>query len=328
MNHIHFKDISVSVIFIFVTVLSVCLIMPAAKSDYIAQAEEAKTQTTEIDVTEPEIIYNDKKYSPDDKVGDTSCLDNSAFIGNSHAEALKLYGLIPGADYYTKVGMSVLNVLKPDENGKVLINNLYNKDYDRVFLMFGENELGWPYPKNFIKEYEKIIDKAREILPHADIYIESIFPVSLEVSEKNHNGVNNKRIVEYNKLLLKLASSKDGVYFINPAEAVIDKDGNLPKSASTDGMHFNYGYCKIWVNYLIDHIVDREESSGESETDVKTTVKVKAETETETKTKSLRSEETTKKPKTTKAAETETTKKAAMTERKTVKSVYSSVTKN
>lgn len=266
MNNTHFKDIFISVFFVAATVFSVCFIMPAAKSDYIAQAESRKL-TTDIYVTEPDIIYDDNKYSPDDKLKDTSCLNNSAFIGNSHAEALNLYGLIPGADFYTKVGLSVLNVLKPDDKGNVLISSLYNKKYDRVFLMFGENELGWPYPRNFIKEYEKIIDEARRILPEADIYIESIFPVSLKVSEADKNGINNKNIKKYNSLLSDLASTRDNVYFINPAEAVTDKDGNLPDEASTDGMHFSYGYCKIWVNYLIDNIIPLVEPSGKSETE-------------------------------------------------------------
>ncbi len=320
MNNLHFKDISVSVFFIFATVLSVCLIMPVAKSDYIAQAE-ANNQTTEIFVTEPEIIYNDKKYSPDDKLGDTSCLDNSAFLGNSHAEALKLYGLIPGADYYTKVGMSVLNVLKPDDNGKILIESLNNKVYDRVFMMFGENELGWPYPKNFIREYEKIIDEARRILPDADIYIESIFPVSLEVSEKSHNGINNRNIEKYNKLLAELAASKDNVYFINPAEAVTGKDGNLPAEASTDGMHFNYGYCKIWVNYLLDNIIDRPEAS---ETETESVVKSESRSETTATKKSVTTdksttEQTTETTKTNNTTKTAQTIKQVVTEKKTTK---------
>lgn len=263
MNNIHFKDIFFSVFFVAVSVLSVGLVLPAVNYEYINLAAP-KEQTSELFVSEPEIIYDDNKYSPDDSLGDTSRLNNSAFIGNSHAEALNLYGLIPGADYYTKVGLSVLNVLKPGEKGDILINNLYNKKYDMVFLIFGENELGWPYPKNFIKEFEKIIAETRRILPDADIYIESIFPVSLEVSEKDINGINNSNIVKYNKLLEELADPEKNIFFINPAEAVADKNGNLPSDASTDGMHFNYGYCKVWVNYLIDNVVDRNRFAGNS----------------------------------------------------------------
>lgn len=263
MNNIHFKDIFFSVFFVAVSVLSVGLVLPAVNYEYISLAAPNE-QTSELFVSEPEIIYDDNKYSPDDSLGDTSRLNNSAFIGNSHAEALNLYGLIPGADYYTKVGLSVLNVLKPGEKGDILINNLYNKKYDMVFLIFGENELGWPYPKNFIKEFEKIIAETRRILPDADIYIESIFPVSLEVSEKDINGINNSNIVKYNKLLEELADPEKNIFFINPAEAVADKNGNLPSDASTDGMHFNYGYCKVWVNYLIDNVVDRNRFAGNS----------------------------------------------------------------
>jgi hypothetical protein len=263
MNNIHFKDIFFSVFFVAVSVLSVGLVLPAVNYEYISLAAPNE-QTSELFVSEPEIIYDDNKYSPDDSLGDTSRLNNSAFIGNSHAEALNLYGLIPGADYYTKVGLSVLNVLKPGEKGDILINNLYNKKYDMVFLIFGENELGWPYPKNFIKEFEKIIAETRRILPDADIYIESIFPVSLEVSEKDINGINNSNIVKYNKLLEELADPEKNIFFINPAEAVADKNGNLPSDASTDGMHFNYGYCKVWVNYLIENVVDRNRFAGNS----------------------------------------------------------------
>ncbi len=194
-----------------------------------------------------------KIYSLDDKLGDVSCFSNSAFIGNSHAEALKLYGLIPDADFYTQVGLSILGVFG-NGGSTSYINKLYNKKYDKVFFMFGENELGWPYPENFAREYEKILDAAHDILPDADLYVQSIFPVSAAASAKNHNGVTNKNVNTYNKLLKELAARKDKVYYMDVASVIKDENGCLPDDAALDGMHFGPNYCRIWVNYLIDHV--------------------------------------------------------------------------
>ena len=115
--------------------------------------------------------------------------------------------------------------------------------------MFGLNELGWEYPSIFQEDYGKVIDEVRARLPDAEIYVQSLLPVSAEASQKNQNNVNNDRIREYNQLLQELAVEK-GVIYLDVASALQDSEGNLPAEASADGIHPNMDYCQRWVCLL------------------------------------------------------------------------------
>lgn len=176
---------------------------------------------------------------------------NSAFIGNSCVEGLNSYGIVNKADFYSRVGLTVKSVFtKSTLKGNMpIINELDKKQYDKVFLLFGENELGWEYPEAFIKDYEKVIDVIKSSQPKAKIYLQSIFPVSREVAEKNIEQTNNDRIEEYNMLLQKLSLKKQ-VRYLDVASVLKDESGNLKKDAAADGVHLKQSYCKIWVEYL------------------------------------------------------------------------------
>lgn len=187
--------------------------------------------------------------------GDYSVFDNTAFVGNSVIDDLDTYNIVPNADFFARTGLTVTSVMtKSTVKGDVpVIDELKGKSYDKVFLMFGLNELGWEYPGVFQEDYGKLIDEVRSRLPDTDIYIQSLLPVSAEASQKNQNNVNNSRIREYNDLLEDLAREK-GVTYLDVASVLQDSEGNLPKEASADGIHPNIAYCRRWVDYIRDSL--------------------------------------------------------------------------
>ncbi len=172
---------------------------------------------------------------------------DTVIIGNSQAQALSNYGLVREADFITKVGLSINKVLSADGNS--LINGLYGTDYKKVVFVFGENELGWPYPKNFISEYKKVISAVRNILPDAKIYCHSVFPVSRSHSEKSTIGITNENVVIFNGLIKEMCE-EEGFTFIDFSSAFSADNGALPEGVANDGVHFNYDYCKIWASDL------------------------------------------------------------------------------
>ena len=91
----------------------------------------------------------------------------------------------------------------------------------------------------FQKKYGELIDRIREINPNAQIYIQSVLPVSEKKSETD-SVYNNKKIAEYNQLLQELAAEKK-VFYVNVAEAVADSKGNIPDSNTVDGVHLKEG---------------------------------------------------------------------------------------
>lgn len=181
-------------------------------------------------------------------------LSDCAMIGNSYVNTLETYGLIPQMDFYDRVGLSVLTVFKqPTSTGKTpIIDALGVKKYRVVYLLFGENELGWEGTKPFYNAYAAVVDAVRARQPDAKIVIESIFPLSAAKSAKNEDGANNTRIVEYNNVLRELAKNKGAVY-LDVWSVMAGPGGALPAGDASDGIHPNKKTCRLWVDYLKSH---------------------------------------------------------------------------
>ncbi|MDR1204206.1 MAG: GDSL-type esterase/lipase family protein [Peptococcaceae bacterium] len=181
--------------------------------------------------------------------------EKSVFLGNSSIASLYVYGLVSDADFLYRVGLTVNSVFtKPTVTGTVpVMDELDGRQYGQIFLMFGQNELGWVYTDIFIDRYAAVIDAVKERQPGARIYVMSIPPVSEKVSLKNANGVNQPKIDEYNARLAELARLKNAGY-LNASPALADKSGFLPEDASTDGVHLNKTYSEIWVQAIKDQL--------------------------------------------------------------------------
>lgn len=233
----------------------------AAESETQVPESETQTEPAPISTTEwlPPIQYDDyvtSAISPEN-------FHSTVVLGNSQAQALANYGLVKNADFVTKVGLSINKVLTSD-SGNAPIQKIYGKNYQKAVFIFGENELGWPYPQNFISEYKKVIAKVRELNPGVQIYCQAIFPVSAEYSAKSKSGITNEHVVQFNEMLEEMCEEIDAK-FMPVSEAFRDSTGALPEGAATDGVHFNYDYCKIWAGDLSAYLQDGNEANSTPE---------------------------------------------------------------
>lgn len=202
----------------------------------------------------------------DSGVVDDSIFENTAIIGNSCIKALEVYGLIKQADFYAEVGMTVQSAPKyidPATNAP-LVQAVTSKPYQRVLLMFGENELGWPYPENFIRIYREMVEQLQAGLPDAEFYIIAISPVGRAVSEKGKDGVTMEHAIQFNGLLETMAK-EIGAVVLNSDSVLLDEStGYLKEEASSDGVHLNLDYCKRWTNNMIE-LIGRNEGLWKAE---------------------------------------------------------------
>ncbi len=185
---------------------------------------------------------------------DLSCFDNSVFLGNSRFISFKNYGL--AKNVYSVVGLNVDTVFTKSVSGSnvTVINELNGKKYEKVILMFGDNECGWPNQNVFIERYSKVIAAVREKIPDAQIYLHSILPVSAQASSKSEFSCNNETINALNIKIKQLAAD-EGVEFIEQPDCLKGADGALLPEAASDGIHLNKKYSEIWLNYLAETII-------------------------------------------------------------------------
>ena len=210
--------------------------------------ENSESNADSVEST-PEI--DSSNYIKDDDFAD------AAFIGDSRTVGLQMNTDKPKASFYASIGLNIDSALTDSaitldngEKGKVL-DAMKQRQFGRIYIMFGINELGWPYPDIFEEKYEELINQIRKVQPDAKIYVQSILPVSYLAA--NTNAVfTNENINNFNKYVKQAAENTDAVY-LDVGSYFKDENGSLPVEASTDGIHFIREYCQKWINYLANN---------------------------------------------------------------------------
>lgn len=178
--------------------------------------------------------------------------ENAAFLGDSRTAGLDEKLVVGQADFYTSIGIDVRGVLQKKvftlSNGQkgTMLEAVSEKNYDKIYLMFGINELGWPYKDTFVQYYTTIIETLKQRFPNAEIYVQSIIPM---VEKRTDEVYNNEKIALFNTYIEEVAKNTE-VNWINVNSAVTDEAGALPEEASSDGIHLNRYYLFKWADYL------------------------------------------------------------------------------
>lgn len=178
---------------------------------------------------------------------------DTVFIGDSMAEGFYLYSGIQGATFYYERGLRIKDIATDEvadtPNGKTtILNALKQKQYNRVVLILGLNELGWDNADVFAQRYSRLIDTIREIQPNAEIYMQAILPVTEERSSTDR-VFNNYDIQQYNGKIAQVAE-ETGAHYLDVSSVMTDSTGALLADASVDGIHLKQKYCVEWYHYI------------------------------------------------------------------------------
>lgn len=187
---------------------------------------------------------------------------DAAFVGDSLTDGLLLYSGIKGADNLSYKGMTVQTVrtdkvIRQDGAKYTPLEALGRKTYGKVYILLGVNELGWYNDQRFYDCYAQLVDLVRKAQPDAQIYLQTLLPVTAEKSE-SHEWLKNEKIAVYNDLIARLAEEKE-VYLVDAHAALADENGVLPADESTDGVHLTKSGYQCWADYLRTHTVAPEE---------------------------------------------------------------------
>ena len=222
--------------------------------------EPTPTPVPGFDFTQP---APEREAVEDDWFADT------VFLGDSRTDGLRLYSGIRGADFlaykslmiFHVVGNDVVDVRAVPKNGvgdkKTVLEWLEEKQYGKVYLMFGVNELGYGDDAAFADAFARTVDEIRARQPEAVLYIQSLPPIEPEKARQTNpaDWLSNENVARYNELLRQLCAGK-GVVYVDVAAALADDTGSLPPEGTTDGIHFTRSWYEKWYSYLKTHTVD------------------------------------------------------------------------
>lgn len=217
---------------------------------------------------EPEPVYDFSLPAPETEAAvEEAYFADAVFLGDSRTDGLKLFGGVnAGASFIEHTGIMVFEVDNPKKGVRVdgkqysVMDALALRQYGKVYVMYGVNELGYGDDAAFEAEFGSFVDRVRAIQPNAVLYIQNLVSINPEKAAANGQPayVTNEKIAVYNEILARVAADKRAVLVDVNAALVDPETGVIPKEGTTDGVHFSKDYYKKWYEYLKTHTVDAD----------------------------------------------------------------------
>ena len=182
---------------------------------------------------------------------DQSYLDDAVFIGDSRTVGLHDYtDLSEHADFLCKTSLTIYKVLEENFKGMGTVEEvLKKKQYGKIYIMVGINELGRGTTEDFMAKYTEVVDTLHEWDPDARIIIQGIMKVSGK-KDAEDKVFNNSNITGRNHAIATLADNYH-IFYIDMNEAVCDEEGNLNAEYTHDQIHLLGMYNDLWKDFLM-----------------------------------------------------------------------------
>lgn len=217
---------------------------------------------TEAELKEPQIEEN-----PAGKVGgagyvtvDESYLEDALFLGDSRTALLYEYSDWTMADYFVQYGMTIWNVLDTkiktceEYEGITVREALEKKQYGKIYIMLGINELGNEDAQGFYDQYVSVLSVIHELQPEAVIFVQAILHVSDSIDAKQYY-INNGEINVRNEALSHITEEPElgKICYLDCNYLYDGEDGKLVEDYTFDGIHVKPAYMEWWQEYLLQH---------------------------------------------------------------------------
>lgn len=217
--------------------------LSATEEDFIALPEETRRSPKRLPpvLEDPPLAYFDDVLLMGDSI------TYMCFTFESKSD------LLGNVMFLTRGGTSLLGIE----------NNSYNIYYQgqnisieesvalsgrsKVFLMLGQNDLGYRTIEDTLASYENIINRIREKSPDVEIYIQSLVHEWWETGTSRHR---NEKIDQYNAELEAFAEEM-GCHYVDIKKYIEDHMGTMAAPYNMDyGIHVNEAGCTEWMHAL------------------------------------------------------------------------------
>jgi hypothetical protein len=196
---------------------------------------------------------------------DVSYFDDALFIGDSRTVGLYEYGGLGNAEVFAHSGMSIYKVFKEEfelrSGEKTTLNQvLETKQFSKIYIMLGINELGYDFEQT-IGRFAEAIELIRQMQPQALVFIQANLHITNKKSEES-DLFNNINIDKFNQAVSQLADGKQ-IFYMDVNPLYDDENGGLSEEYTSDHAHILGKYYVDWVDFILQNAVKikQEESS-------------------------------------------------------------------
>lgn len=174
--------------------------------------------------------------------------DNIVFLGDSLTEGGEWSEMFKNANLVNRgingeTTEGVLNRIEETVDGKP----------EKLFLMIGINDLEHKVPvSDIIENYENILKTSIGVSPNTKLYVQSVLPNNSDIRAAS---VPTDEINELNSQIKELAEEY-GAKYLNVFESMVDKDGNLNKDFTYDGVHLKQPGYEAWMKNIESAVLE------------------------------------------------------------------------
>lgn len=164
-----------------------------------------------------------------------AAFSDAVVMGDSQAEALEAYAVIPSQSVAATIGRSIIT-------GEEDFSKTVSRSPKHIFITYGMNDclIYNGNTEKFVNVYSDLIERLQASIPDVQIYVCSIIvPSDGAIQEKPALA----SVSDYNVALQQLAAQK-GLRYID-ASALISSDLYAP-----DGLHMKKGFYQSWAYYM------------------------------------------------------------------------------
>lgn len=134
--------------------------------------------------------------------------------------------------------------------GKVTLTELLdNKDYNKIYIMLGINELGYNF-ENILSKYEELVNFVKEKEPATSIIIQGNLHVTPSRSDSD-DTFNNNTINNLNAALSNFADNEH-IFYFDVNSLFDDENGALSADKSEDDTHLYAKYYAEWGQWIVE----------------------------------------------------------------------------
>ena len=156
------------------------------------------------------------------------------------------------ADAYSDVNIVNLGISGDSIRGMTnRVDMIASVKPEKVFILGGINSLTDHNSTEILKQYKDMLEKVQEAVPDAEIYVQSILPISVE---KEKDCADNIVIDAFNTELEKLAAEA-GATYINIHD-LYELDGSMNPDLTKDGIHLKPEAYDLWYKAIEGYIYE------------------------------------------------------------------------
>lgn len=200
------------------------------------------------------------------KAVDDSYFDDALFIGDSRIDDMHSFSGLDNATYFAKTGMSIYKLfsdpfiqLEGVEGNLTLEEALAQRQFGKIYLMVGINEMGTGTEDGFIAAYQDAINRIRQLQPNAIFYVMGILSVTQDLADTDQY-ITLDAIKTRNADLAALADGKH-IFYIDVNQVFADENGYLDKTYADGDSHLKGKYYRQWADYIRSNAVVFEQPS-------------------------------------------------------------------